>query len=97
MMTSCVLAVSGTPGTGKTTLCEAMEGEGWQVLSLATLAEEHDCMGPVDEADGAAPIDVHRLAETGRRPWKGVGLSTATWPIFWRLTVLSFSGANRPC
>ena len=71
MVASCVLAVSGTPGTGKTTLCEAMEGEGWQVLSLADLAEEHDCMGPVDEADGAAPIDVHRLAETWEAPVEG--------------------------
>lgn len=71
MVTSCVLAVSGTPGTGKTTLCEAMEGEGWQVLSLAALAEEHDCMGPVDESDGAAPIDVHRLAETWEAPAEG--------------------------
>jgi len=48
-----------------------MEGEGWQVLSLAALAEEHDCMGPVDEADGAAPIDVHRLAETWEAPEEG--------------------------
>jgi adenylate kinase len=71
MVTSCVLAVSGTPGTGKTTLCKAMEREGWQVLSLAALAEEHDCMGTVDEADGAAPIDVHRLAETWEPPAEG--------------------------
>ena len=42
MVASCVLAVSGTPGTGKTTLCEAMEGEGWQVLSLADLAEAQE-------------------------------------------------------
>lgn len=71
MVTSCVLAVSGTPGAGKTTLCEAMKHDGWHVLSLATLAEEHDCMGPVDEADGAAPIDVHRLAETWEAPEEG--------------------------
>lgn len=71
MMTSCILAVSGTPGTGKTTLCEAMQAEGWQVLSLADLAEQHGCIGPVDEADGAAPIDVHRLAESWEAPEEG--------------------------
>lgn len=74
MVTSCVLAVSGTPGTGKTTLCEAMKGDGWQVLSLAELAEDHNCMGPVDEADGAAPIDVHRLAEIWNVPEEGYWL-----------------------
>ena len=71
MVASCVLAVSGTPGTGKTTLCEALAAAGWQVLSLAALAEEHGCMGPVDEADGAAPIDVHRLAEAWEAPEEG--------------------------
>ena len=71
MVASCVLAVSGTPGTGKTTLCEALGAAGWQVLSLADLAEEHGCMGPVDEADGAAPIDVHRLAEAWEAPEEG--------------------------
>ena len=71
MVASCVLAVSGTPGTGKTTLCEALAAAGWQVLPLADLAEEHGCMGPVDETDGAAPIDVHRLAEAWEAPEEG--------------------------
>ncbi len=61
MVASCVLAVSGTPGTGKTTLCKALAAAGWQVLSLADLAEEHGCMGPVDEADGAAPVSYTHL------------------------------------
>lgn len=71
MVASCVLAVSGTPGTGKTTLCEALAAAGWQVMSLTDLAEQHGCMGPVDEADGAAPIDVHRLAEAWEAPEEG--------------------------
>ena len=71
MVASCVLAVSGTPGTGKTSLCEALSAAGWQVLSLSDLADEHGCKGPVDEADGAAPIDVHRLAETWEPPQDG--------------------------
>ena len=45
-----------------------------QVLSLAELAEDHNCMGPVDEADGAAPIDVHRLAEIWNVPEEGYWL-----------------------
>ena len=71
MVASCVLAVSGTPGAGKTSLCTALAEAGWQVLSLADLAQTHGCLGPVDEDDGAAPIDVHRLAETWEAPNDG--------------------------
>ena len=71
MVASCVLAVSGTPGAGKTSLCTALAEAGWQVLSLADLAQTHGCLGPVDEDDGAAPIDVHRLAETWEAPTDG--------------------------
>ncbi|GIR75619.1 MAG: hypothetical protein CM15mP78_03180 [Candidatus Poseidoniales archaeon] len=56
MVASCVLAVSGTPGAGKTSLCTALAEAGWQVLSLADLAQTYGCLGPVDEDDGAAPL-----------------------------------------
>ena len=59
----CVLAISGTPGVGKSSLCAVLERRGWNVLSLATLADEHECLDEVDTEDGAAPIDIHRLAE----------------------------------
>lgn len=68
---SCVLAVSGTPGTGKTRLCTEMALNGWEVLSLAELAQEHGCLGSVDGEDGAAPIDVHRLADAWTPPSEG--------------------------
>ena len=58
-----VLAVSGTPGVGKTSLCEVLQAGGWKVLSLIDLADEHGCLETIDTDDGAAPIDIHRLAE----------------------------------
>ena len=67
----CVLAISGTPGVGKSSLCAVLEARGWNVLSLATLADEHGCLDDIDTEDGAAPIDVHRLAETWERPTDG--------------------------
>ena len=70
-MDDCVLAVSGTPGVGKTHLCTTLESRGWSVLSLADVAEEHGCLGEVDTADGAAPIDIHRLAEAWKPPTSG--------------------------
>ena len=71
MENRCVLAVSGTPGTGKTSACEALMRLGWEVLSLADLASEHGCLEEVDSNDGAAPIDIHRLAEVWVAPKKG--------------------------
>ena len=59
----CVVAISGTPGVGKTSLCDLLKNRGWNVLSLTTLAEEHGCLDAVDTDDGAAPVDIHRLAE----------------------------------
>jgi len=59
----CVLAISGTPGVGKTSLCEVLKARGWNLLSLASLADEHGCLEEEDTDDGAAPIDIHRLAE----------------------------------
>ena len=91
MVASCVLSVSGTPGTGKTTLCKALAAAGWQVLPLADLAEEHGCMGPVDETDGAAPIDVHRLAEAWEAPEEG------RWLVFSKSTASCSFDAARPC
>ena len=66
-----MLAVSGTPGTGKTTVCDVLEVLGWQVLSLEDLASEHGCLEEVDANDGAAPIDIHRLAEAWEAPKNG--------------------------
>jgi adenylate kinase len=71
MENRCVLAVSGTPGTGKTTACEALTALGWEVLLLADLASEHGCLEEVDSNDGAAPIDIHRLAEAWEAPKNG--------------------------
>ncbi len=67
-----LLAVSGTPGVGKTQLCQQLGQAGWSVHSLAALAEEHGCLGDTDEADGAAPIDIHRLADEWEGPETGL-------------------------
>lgn len=66
-----VLAISGTPGVGKSQLAARMQEDGWSVLSLTDLAQTHDCLGEVDASDGAAPIDIHRLAETWEAPEEG--------------------------
>lgn len=67
-----LLAVSGTPGTGKTHLCDRLARLGWTVHPLAALAEQHGFLGETDAVDGAAPIDIHRLAEAWEGPTDGL-------------------------
>ena len=53
------IAITGTPGVGKTTFCN--HGP-WTSISVHDLAKENDCLGEIEE-DGAAPIDIETLAE----------------------------------
>ena len=58
------IGVIGTPGCGKPTLCQNL---GMPVLSLRDIAMENQCIGDV-AADGAAPVDVERVAELWQLP-----------------------------
>jgi len=52
------IAVTGTPGVGKTAFCASSSFKSVTVLELA---KKHDCLGDIDTTDGAAPIDITRL------------------------------------
>jgi len=65
------VAITGTPGTGKTTLCEAL-GESFSVLSLQELAEQYGCLDSVDAVDDSAPLDIHLLAEKWHNDGEGI-------------------------
>lgn len=58
-MTGIRIAITGTPGVGKSTFCE--QGD-WATITVQELAKQHDCIEEIGE-DGAAPIDVDRLRE----------------------------------
>lgn len=58
-MTGIRIAVTGTPGVGKTTFCERFK---WSKISVQELAEQHGCIDDADE-DGGAPIDVDALSQ----------------------------------
>ena len=58
-MTGIRIAITGTPGVGKSTFCE--QGV-WATITVQELAKQHDCIEEIEE-DGAAPIDVDRLRE----------------------------------
>ena len=57
-----LVAISGTPGTGKTSLCPLLEKEGWAVFTVEALAEEHGCVAGLDEAADSKLVDIELLA-----------------------------------
>jgi adenylate kinase len=67
----CVLAVTGTPGVGKSALSAWLDDQGWGVLSVAELAASHGCLGERDPMDGAAPVDIRGLDEAWDVPQTG--------------------------
>ena len=52
------MALTGTPGTGKSTLAQALCDAGFEVVTGESLAEQHGLLGDVDSSDGARVIDV---------------------------------------
>ena len=59
-MTEVRIAVTGTPGVGKSTFCAASN---WSTTTVKELAEKHDCVEVVD-MDGATPIDIEKLVNS---------------------------------
>ena len=51
MRGGCRIALTGTPGTGKTTISDILRSEGFKVLSLEKLAEKFNCLGELDYSD----------------------------------------------
>ena len=54
------IAVTGTPGVGKTTFCATSK---FQTITVEEIAISHDCCGEIED-DGAAPIDLEKLSST---------------------------------
>tara|TARA_Y100001970_G_scaffold246516_1_gene314513 strand:+ start:2553 stop:3098 length:546 start_codon:yes stop_codon:yes gene_type:complete len=72
------VAITGTPGVGKSTVSRILEGRGFMLVSVEGLAEDFECVGEVDPEDGARPIDIEKLggclSEAWARPMDGVGI-----------------------
>ena len=65
-----LMALTGTPGTGKTAAAEALRGRGLEVRSLRDIAHENGFVGGRDEEDGSDIIDVERMREFVKH-WEG--------------------------
>ena len=63
------LALTGSPGTGKTTVAEKFGGTGLVVDSVVKLAEMHGCLGELDSEDNSRPVDLDSLCSKLSKEW----------------------------
>jgi len=63
------VALTGTPGTGKTTVSSLLRESGKRVVSVEILAERFDCIEDADPDDGARPIDIPQLYSRALDEW----------------------------
>ena len=63
------LALTGTPGTGKSTVARNLSERGYTVVSVESLAREHECLGEVDPTDRARSIDLDMLHDSLASGW----------------------------
>ena len=64
------MAISGSPGTGKSTISSLLENMGYRIETVESLADEFECIGEVDSRDGARPIDVEKLQKKLKVAWE---------------------------
>ncbi len=67
---ACRLALTGTPGTGKTTIASLLADSGIAVESVEKLSERHGCIGDVDPSDNARPVDLEALYSLLEDEWQ---------------------------
>lgn len=58
-----MIAITGTPGCGKTTLAGLLAEQGFSVTDVHTLARQNDAVLGYDDLDAANVIDVEALQE----------------------------------
>lgn len=56
------VALTGTPGVGKTTVAAIAAGNGWTVVDVKAWARKEGCVVAYDAADQAEVLDMDRLA-----------------------------------
>lgn len=58
-----LVALTGTPGVGKTSVAAVAAANGWTVVDVKAWARKERCVVAYDEEDQAEVIDVDRLAK----------------------------------
>jgi adenylate kinase len=69
-----VVSITGTPGTGKTTVAGLLRDKGYDVIDLTAYIKEHGLLDEYDADMGSYDVDTTRLAEALDRDLKTEGL-----------------------
>jgi adenylate kinase len=64
------LALSGTPGTGKSTIAGLLSSHGIRVSKIEELAQQAGALEEVDATDGAHPVDMDILLKSIDKNWQ---------------------------
>jgi len=56
-----LVAITGTPGTGKSSACEVLSRKGFQIIDLNELAEEKGLVRHLKKRDSPGIVDINRL------------------------------------
>ena len=63
MLPSISVALTGAPGTGKSSVAELAKLSGWDIISVEDLAQKHGLLGPLDLEEQAKEIDIENLSK----------------------------------
>lgn len=61
--TNLVIAITGSPGVGKTSVCTNLSDLGFRVTSVLDLAKTYSCLGPLEPNFDSKSVDIDRLSE----------------------------------
>ena len=69
------LSLTGTPGTGKTTVAALLAKAGFGIISIEELAESAGALGDIDPVDDARLVDLDALFDSLTESWKSAPAS----------------------
>ena len=64
------LSLTGTPGTGKSTLAGLLSTHGMNIITIEKLAEKAGALEEIDTFDGAHPVDLDILLQYLNQNWQ---------------------------
>jgi|TARA_B100000959_G_scaffold26564_1_gene25689 adenylate kinase len=64
------IALTGTPGTGKSTCARLLSPSGYSVISIEELASSAGALDEIDKTDDARPVDIELLLKYLEESWK---------------------------